>query len=110
SGLTMPFPDSLRAAYASVAHLSSYAIRELIGYDSFAQLEADAKRNQTSTATYARDLLMKQVQIAKGHQAVDYRLSLQATFQGGRGSPLHDWYPYLEGYSPEFVNSIIDKF
>ena len=26
------------------------------------------------------------------------------------GRPLHDWYPYLEGYSPEFVSSIIDRF
>ena len=24
--------------------------------------------------------------------------------------PLHDWYPYLEGYSPDFVNSVLDTF
>src|SRR5262249_35637448 len=39
-----------------------------------------------------------------------HALALQATFRGGRGSPLHDWYPYLEGYSPEFVRSLIATF
>jgi tRNA G10 N-methylase Trm11 len=109
SGLTVPFPEALRGAFTSVAHLSSYSIRELIGYDSFAQLETDARDKETSTATYVRELLLKEVGASKDN-ASDYRISLQATFQGGRGSPLHEWYPYLEGYSPDFVNSIIDKF
>jgi tRNA G10 N-methylase Trm11 len=35
---------------------------------------------------------------------------LQATFRGGRHEPLHNWYPYLEGYSPAFVESIRREF
>ena len=35
---------------------------------------------------------------------------IQATFRGGRSEPLHDWYPYLEGYSPEFVQKVLDSF
>jgi len=110
SGLTVPFPEALRGAFASVAHLSSYSIRELIGYDSFAQLETDARGQDTSTATYARELLLKEIGTAGKDNTSDYQIALQATFQGGRGSPLHEWYPYLEGYSPDFVNSIIDRF
>ncbi|MGY3436744.1 MULTISPECIES: hypothetical protein [unclassified Marinovum] len=30
------------------------------------------------------------------------------THSGGRGEPFHDWFPYLEGYSSQFVKQIID--
>lgn len=110
SGLTIPFPESQGKEFASIVHLSSYTIRELIGYDSFAQLEADARLEQSSTASFARDLLIKRARVSGNGSRLDYRVALQATFQGGRGSPLHDWYPYLEGYSPDFVNSVIDTF
>lgn len=34
----------------------------------------------------------------------------QVTHQGGRGEPFHDWYPYLEGFSSEFVKFILAKY
>ena len=35
---------------------------------------------------------------------------IQATYRGGVAEPLHNWYPYLEGYSPEFVKSTLRAF
>jgi DNA modification methylase len=35
---------------------------------------------------------------------------IQATFRGGKGEPLHRWYPYLEGYSPEFVQTVLSTY
>lgn len=35
---------------------------------------------------------------------------IQATFRGGMSEPLHDWFPYLEGYSPRFVEQILREF
>lgn len=35
---------------------------------------------------------------------------IQATFRGGAKEPLQDWYPYLEGYSPDFVKSVLHAF
>lgn len=35
---------------------------------------------------------------------------LSATFQGGKQEPFHGWYPYLEGYSPEFVETILYEY
>lgn len=32
------------------------------------------------------------------------------THSGGKGEFLHDWYAYLEGYSSEFVNSVLDTY
>ena len=35
---------------------------------------------------------------------------IQATFRGGQKEPLHEWFPYLEGYSPRFVEQVIEEF
>jgi tRNA G10 N-methylase Trm11 len=111
SGITIPFPEALSGAFSRVEHLSSYSIRALTGYDSFVRLEQDAQLAQSSTATFLREKLISNTRLNRSvEEERDYRTSLQSTFQGGKGSPLHDWYPYLEGYSPDFVNTIIDKY
>ena len=35
---------------------------------------------------------------------------LSATFRGGKQEPFHTWYPYLEGYSPEFVETVLSEY
>jgi len=35
---------------------------------------------------------------------------VQVTFSGGAAEPFCRWYPYLEGYSPDFVNTILRRF
>lgn len=113
SGLTISFPEGLRQTFASVAHMSSSAVRELIGFESFLQLEEAAQSMSQPTATYARELLLKNLKTitaAGQNRTNDYEWAIQSTFKGGKNSPMHNWYPYLEGYSPDFVNSIIDAF
>jgi hypothetical protein len=109
SGLTIPFPEADSEFYRFVAALSSYNIRQLLGFDLFADLEDAAERVARPVATFARDLLKKNAPKAS-YESSARLTSLQATFRGGKGSPLHEWYPYLEGYSPDFVTSIIMEF
>lgn len=35
---------------------------------------------------------------------------IEATHSGGRGEMFHDWFPYLEGFSPAFVNNLLEKY
>ena len=35
---------------------------------------------------------------------------IQATYRGGRLEPLHSWYPFLEGFSPAFVEAVVHQF
>ena len=35
---------------------------------------------------------------------------IHTTHRGGKGEPFHDWYPYLEGFSSEFVKHILSEF
>jgi DNA modification methylase len=32
------------------------------------------------------------------------------THSGGKGEPFHDWYPYLEGFSSEFVKHMLSQY
>ena len=45
--------------------------------------------------------------LTKDQLAVDPK---HATHSGGKGEYLHDWYPYLEGYSSEFVLSALETY
>lgn len=35
---------------------------------------------------------------------------LDATFRDSHRAPLHSWFPYLEGYSPQFVERVFHEF
>ena len=35
---------------------------------------------------------------------------ITVTFKGGAKEPFVRWYPYLEGYSPQFVEAILEKY
>jgi hypothetical protein len=35
---------------------------------------------------------------------------LDATFRDSSRAPLHSWFPYLEGYSPRFVQSVMQEY
>lgn len=84
-------------------------MRRIIGFESFANLENAAKSVGKPVATYAREALVQHIGL-KPPLSTNASNAIQSTFKGGHGSPLHDWYPYLEGYSPEFVQNIIRQY
>lgn len=110
SGLTVSFPDKDAKLHGYVERLSSYSVRRIIGYDLFSELDAAAIKAGSPVAAYVRMLLAKGINGNLQDFSLDRKAGLQATFSGGKGSPLHDWFPYLEGYSPDFVGSIISEF
>lgn len=110
TGLTIPFCEGDEDLYRVVQPLSSYSLRRIIGYELYSELEAAAHSARSPIATFARSLIATGTKNSVASNASDRTAALQATFRGGKGSPLHDWYPYLEGYSPDFVNSIISEF
>lgn len=110
SGLTIPFPDEFSELFDYVQTLSSYSLRRIIGFELFSDLEAAAYKSNKPVSTYARSLIANNSNVGSAQADYSRSTALQVTFRGGKGSPLHDWYPYLEGYSPDFVNSIISEF
>lgn len=105
SGLSIPYNENEQKAYSSVRPLSSYRIRKILGFELFADLQNAASASGVPVSTYARTILAKSTNLSSA--AVE---GIQATFRGGTGSPLHEWFPYLEGYSPDFVSSILEHY
>lgn len=109
SGLTISFPREDGDLYALVKPLSSRTVRSIIGFDQYQEVENAATTQAMPVAAFVRELIRGKVK--KGTPDTgDKFFRIQSTFRGGRGSPLHEWYPYLEGYSPEFVSNIIETF
>ena len=120
SSLTLAFGKRDDEIYEAVRHLSSDALRNALGYESFATLQEGAQAKEKSLNAFCLSILRSHLETnrhsdaawlpgleAKSPIAFD---PIQATFNGGRHEPLHDWYPWLEGYSPAFVESVIGRY
>ena len=99
--------------------LASEEIRRLLGCRTFRDLKARATAEGRSLNAYSLGRLRKAVTALNSTQLdlfTHERLEdlpfdpIQATYRGGVTEPLHDWYPYLEGYSPDFVEKALGAF
>lgn len=119
--LTLAFGELQSATFETVKNLSSHEIRGLLGFQSFKMLERKATEGQMSVNQFCLSLLEQKIQSLDQYKSqmtlpgFETATSLiidpiQVTFRGGKEEPLHNWYPYLEGYSPEFVREILRKY
>lgn len=120
ASLTLAFGKSDQDVYEAVNHLSSDTLRNALGYQSYLELQDQAKAENRTVNSFCLSILREMTRgkvendipylpgfKANGPISID---PIQATFNGGRHEPLHNWYPYLEGYSPAFVETIIGHF
>ena len=119
SSLTLAFGKNDYALHEAVRHLSSDAVRNALGHQSFAALKEQAQVEGKSVNALCLSILRSHLSPGRGSSQgwlpglrpedpfeID---PIQATFKGGRHEPLHTWYPWLEGYSPAFVESVIKR-
>ncbi|HXW57187.1 MAG TPA: hypothetical protein VEJ67_15670 [Candidatus Cybelea sp.] len=118
--LTLAFGEKDAGLFAAVKPLTSHEIREAIGHDSYQSLWQESARERLGINTYSlRRLRAWQVREQEGEPLSFPSMAeperplidpVQATYRGGQTEPLHEWYPYLEGYSPKFVEQVIQEF
>lgn len=106
---------------------ASLQIRGWLGHESFASLQDSARSDDRTVNAYCllqlRRALNAKVQASASSEKSNGRktgklgtaerppdLGLLATFKGGRDEPLHNWFPYLEGYSPQFVDDCLSRY
>ncbi len=116
--LKLAFGPSDEPLYRVLRPLSSHQLRSLLGAGNFAELKAASENQEESLNAFCLNRLREAAGASSvanpevddsDHQA-DVLDPLQATFRGGKDEPLHDWYPYLEGYSPEFVQRLLLRY
>lgn len=117
--LKIAFGPADEHIYERVAKLSSEDVRQAMGIASFAEIKQRAETAGRTVNAYCLERLRgahsqtdgNQLYLPEVQQPPHFDIDpIQTTFRGGITEPLHDWYPYLEGYSPDFVNSVLDAF
>jgi tRNA G10 N-methylase Trm11 len=117
--VTLAFGRKDAELFNNIKSLSSMELRELLGHSSFSTLRAAAQRSGLNINPFCLRVLRRRFDAAKSSQASLPGLAalqtpviepIQATFKGGQKEPLHGWYPYVEGYSPKFVEQVIQEF
>jgi len=117
--LTLAFSSRDADLYKAIKPLSSHEIRELLGHSSFDSLHTAATTSGVNVTPYCLSVLRSHLANGNDSQrALPFMTEtsrpliepIQATFRGGQKEPLHEWFPYLEGYSPRFVEQVIEEF
>ena len=117
--LTLAFGKETDEIYECVKGLSSAELRQLLG-DDYQTLVANAKADNLPLNTYCLRQLEHSINLIR-EPAVQLQLPgieaktelfdpVTVTFKGGRKEPFARWYPYLEGYSTQFVESILERY
>lgn len=101
--VTISFNHKEKKLYNLLSNLSSVEIRELIGAHSYEELSSAAQGQQRTISQQVKFLADKAFSM-RTIQTKD------VTFKGAKDMPFQRWYPYIEGYSPDFVLRLIEEY
>ena len=103
--VSLAFTESEKALYNSVEKFSSAEIRRLINIYSYEDLCTKAKADKRNISQYIKVMLDNSL----NNKTISISPS-DVTFKNSKSIPFHRWYPYIEGYSPEFVKNLIKRY
>ncbi|KAF0134459.1 MAG: adenine-specific DNA modification methyltransferase [Candidatus Saganbacteria bacterium] len=106
--ITLAFSNKDSALFELVDNLSCEDIRSLINLNSYKGLKEAAEKDYLPINTFCiRELKRKTKYLNNNNNFID---PIHATFKSSKDIPLQRWYPFLEGYSPKFVEAVIRKY
>lgn len=103
--VSLAFTDKDDFLFQFVEHFSSADIRNLINIYTYEDLCLKAKSDRRNISQYIKVLLEDRL-----HSGGNVIAASDVTFKNNKIMPFHRWYPYIEGYSPDFVKKIIREF
>jgi 16S rRNA G966 N2-methylase RsmD len=118
--LTLAFGTKTNELFKSIKDLSSEEIRQLIGTDSFENIVNAAKVEELPLNSYCVRQIKRSLKLFEdknkqlsfpsipNYESIFDPISV--TFKGGSQEPFIRWYPLLQGYSPQFVETILNKY
>lgn len=102
--VSIGFTEKEDSLFLQVAKLSSQEIRRIIAIDSYDELYISAETDKRPVSQFIKKELEKAFKSGTPFATSD------VTFRSSKTIPFQRWYPYAEGYSPDFVTSIISKY
>ncbi|MFC1453480.1 hypothetical protein ACFLSJ_09080, partial [Verrucomicrobiota bacterium] len=100
-----------------VRNMTSLELRQALAHECYESLSDAAQADERPISSYCLNRLRN---VVREPHSTSYHVkpktgtadidAIQATFRGGMQEPLHSWYPYLEGYSPQFVKGVLEQY
>lgn len=106
--LSLAFGPEHQDLYSTVRSLTSEELRGLLGHSSYAAVANAATGLDMPLNAYCMAILEENAPYFVQPQLAFS--PIQTTFRGGDDEPLHGWFPYLEAYSPEFVQAALERY
>jgi tRNA G10 N-methylase Trm11 len=105
--VTLAFNEPEVPYFMKVKDMTTQEIKELIGIQTYKQLSLFADKQERSINQVVKRLIkqnLSDIDIKDGMTKND------VTFIRSKEIPFQRWYPYIEGYSTEFVKTLINNF
>jgi tRNA G10 N-methylase Trm11 len=105
--VTLAFSEPEAPYYTKVKDMTTQEIKELIGIKTYKQLSVFADKQERSINQVVKRLIKQNLSDVG---QVNGMTKKDVTFVKSKDTPFQRWYPYIEGYSTDFVKSLIKNF
>lgn len=105
--VTLAFSEPEEPYFSKVKDLTTQEIKELIGIETYKQLALFAEKQERSINQVIKRLIKQKLPEIDKVEGVTEK---DVTFVKSKDIPFQRWYPYIEGYSPDFVKSLIKNY
>lgn len=102
--VTISFSENDVYLKRKIDSFSNEEIRQLIGISNYTELLNKAEKELRTVSQYIK------FEISKNFSRSAQIKPADVTFQNSKAIPFQRWFPYVEGYSPDFVNGLLDKY
>ena len=104
--VTIAFNEPEMPYYTRIKELTTPEVKELIGFLSYSDIVKIAEKEERSVNQTIKRLIKKNIQKENNKTFTEK----DVTFSNSKNIPFQRWYPYIEGYSPDFVKSLIKEY
>jgi DNA modification methylase len=105
--ITLAFNEPEVPYYSTIKEMTTQEIKELIGIKTYKQLALFADKQERSINQVVKRLIKQNL---SEFYNVNGMSKKDVTFIKSKNIPFQRWYPYIEGYSTDFVKSLIRNF
>lgn len=102
--VTVSFSEKEKEVFNSISSLTNEEIREILTIDTYQHLLDLASREDRTLSKFIKLRFKKSIPELSVIKPAD------VTFQNSKKIPFQRWFPFVEGYSPDFVVALLKKY